>query len=626
MGLLKAQVIPGKANDFLNSLGAGTHVIQGLDSTAAVAAALKYTGIRNIRDDGTYYLSANSNGGNESELCAIHAETGAMVDQLPVTFMDAAAQSGVNDLNALSTQIEYEYLANCGALLQAEGPNEPNNSPFYSGGNLCSTGGSFLPCAQYMATEYQVIHNQSQYPPNGVCAGPNLSINGSAAGPMPGCTGRGTGTLPSLGIYKLANLTENGAEPDNVQLQNLVVPAGSSLAGIPDGTHYADLANAHNYAEGSQGGLEDGQAYWSMNINCGGTYYGEFDLSGEEWQGTGCGRGTWNKHYAISTTGQNTLPKASTETGWNIDSDTNINADQQGRLMTDVYLDGWDEGWQHTFVYLLLNDSNNSGWGMINAISGSQSAAGNANLMGQYVHNLTTILADTSSNFTPVPVSYKITGLPDYGFSALLQKSNGIYELVIWDEAFASETQSNVTVNFNTSIPSVKVYDITSGTAPVQTLGNVSAVPLVLTDHAEVVEFAWSTSATPTPAATPTPTPSVTPTPKATPTPTVVTMPTPAPSTLKAGAYIIGSPASVIDGGFYTAAHGYPPAAETYPENGNPVGSNLFQQFNFVPSGSGFTICNVQNGACLTLGCGSCIGFKLDPPGPAHGSLHGSDS
>jgi len=34
-----------KANDFLNTLGAGTHLIQGLETPAAIIAGLKYTGI-----------------------------------------------------------------------------------------------------------------------------------------------------------------------------------------------------------------------------------------------------------------------------------------------------------------------------------------------------------------------------------------------------------------------------------------------------------------------------------------------------------------------------------------------------------------------------------------------------
>jgi hypothetical protein len=73
-------------------------------------------------------------------------------------------------------------------------------------------------------------------------------------------------------------------------------------------------------------------------------------------------------------------------------------------------------------------------------------------------------------------------------------------------------------------------------------------------------------------------------------------------SQLTAGNYNIGNGTYVIDGGFFSAYWGFPPAAETYQENGSPVGSNSSQEFKFAASGTDFTICNVQEGACLTDG------------------------
>src|SRR5229473_1738168 len=65
-----------KANDFLESLGAVTHIIQGIDSATSVQAGIQYLGIRNIRDDGT------TNSSLVRALCSIHSATGAMVDEL----------------------------------------------------------------------------------------------------------------------------------------------------------------------------------------------------------------------------------------------------------------------------------------------------------------------------------------------------------------------------------------------------------------------------------------------------------------------------------------------------------------------------------------------------------------
>ena len=125
-----------RASDFLNTLGADTHLIQGLETPAAVIAGLRYTGVRNLRDDATRDTS------KIAKLCAIHRATGAMVDELPIVDSDPN--------NIANTRAEYEQLAACGAMLAAEGPNEPNNFNFNYNGKSCSTRGSFLPCAQYM--------------------------------------------------------------------------------------------------------------------------------------------------------------------------------------------------------------------------------------------------------------------------------------------------------------------------------------------------------------------------------------------------------------------------------------------------------------------------------------------
>ena len=96
------------------------------------------------------------------------------------------------------------------------------------------------------------------------------------------------------------------------------------------------------------------------------------------------------------------------------------------------------------------------------------------------------------------------------------------------------------------------------------------------------------------------------------PTSTLTPMPSPATPTLLStssltpGTYHIGSLYSggywVIDSGFFTSYWGFPPVAEAFPENGNPIGANPSQQFTFAASGSSFTICDVVTGACLTDG------------------------
>lgn len=425
-----------KANDFLNSLGAVTHIIQGIDSAAGVQAGIRYLGVRNIRDDGT------TNRRLVSALCSIHSATGAMVDELPI--------GG----NLTATQAQWEQLAACGALVAAEGPNEPNNFGFSYNGSQCSSNngnGTFLPCAQFQRALYSMVHND-----------------------------------PQLAGIPVWGMTDVGAEPDNVGLQWLKIPNGSNAL-MPDGTQYADVANTHNYVQGhgsSAHTLEDNQAFWAESVNRGGTCAGCFDVYGEYWGGDGgsTGQGTWAKGYPINVRGQNQIPKVTTETGWNITNTPSVSADVQGRLLTDVYLQAYKQGWSKTFIYLMFNSATgDNGYGMLNTPE-------RPTLLGRYIHNLTSILADNSSAFTPGSVNYWFSGMPSTGYAMLTQKSNGKYELAVWGEAFASKTPSTITINLGGTYP-VKVYDITEGQTPVREPGSVTSVQLTLTDHAMIVEF-----------------------------------------------------------------------------------------------------------------------------------------
>jgi hypothetical protein len=292
---------------------------------------------------------------------------------------------------------------------------------------------------------------------------------------------------PKLAGIKMWGMTDVGAEPDNVGLQWLKIPSGSNAL-MPDGTQYADVANTHNYVQGHGAvthTLEDNQVFWAESIDRGGACAGCFDVYGEYWGGAGgsTGQGTWSKGYPINVLGQNQIPKVTTETGWNISNTPSVSADMQGRLLTDVYLQAYKQGWSKTFIYLMFNNitTGDNGWGMLNR-------SGDPTLVGRYIHNLTSILADNSSTFTPRSVNYSFSGMPSTGYALLMQKSNGKYNLVIWGEAFASKTSSKVRINLGRPYP-VSVYDITRGSSPIRELSNVTSVSVTLTDHAIIVEF-----------------------------------------------------------------------------------------------------------------------------------------
>jgi hypothetical protein len=130
----------------------------------------------------------------------------------------------------------------------------------------------------------------------------------------------------------------------------------------------------------------------------------------------------------------------------------------------------------------MLHDSASQGaWGFVRGDYSHKASA-------TYLHNLTTILADRSSNFTPRKLDYSILDKPTTVHDLLLQKSDGTLDLAVWGER--AKGSDDVTVKFGAAQASVKVFDPTVGTAPLRTVANVNSVRLTLSDHPLIVEIA----------------------------------------------------------------------------------------------------------------------------------------
>jgi hypothetical protein len=336
-------VMPAKAKDVLDSMGVGTKIVQG-DSEVTTAAGLQYLGLSLVRDDATH------DGAKMQALCDLHATTGAVVDPLPVVDTPGS--------NLAATQTYWDTLAACGALGYVEGPNEPNNFPFTNDTNQPCNGTTYAGCPAYMQALYSLVHTDANLP---------------------------------VGL-RLWGMTDVGNEELDYGLQFLTVPAGAGT--LNDGAVFADVANTHDYYQCngsmSQAPLLDNHARIALTIQG-----GLCDAIGEYWGNT------WAKNFPGASTGQNDRPKVITETGWNVfKPGAGISRDQQGKLITDGWLDAYQLGWLKTIVYELFErPPNDAGYGFLNADEAIP-FDNTPTLMGVYTHNLTTILADNSSAFS----------------------------------------------------------------------------------------------------------------------------------------------------------------------------------------------------------------------------------
>jgi hypothetical protein len=342
--------------------------------------------------------------------------------------------SGAHDDRIAKTIAACRQLAAAGALLAVEGPNEPNNfgGVTYQGRNSSQLR-SWAPVADFQRDLYREARRD-----------------------------------PILQAYPVYGPSECGAEEDNVGLQFLINPRRAHTS-MPAGTRYADYLNCHNYVCGQIQGMIDNQATRAAATRSG---VAIDDLFGNHGL-------TWLKKFTGYTESElDTIAKVTTETGWKTDNSP-AGDDRQGKVFLNVYLAQYNAGWKHTFVYEFVDDADGA-FGFYRDLTTPRKAAA-------YLHNFTTILADTGAGAANGKVEYFIRKRPPTVHDLLLEKRDGTYELAVWDEQVKGS--SDIVVKLGDRYDSVKVYDPTIGTSPTQTLANVRSVPLTVSDHVLILEF-----------------------------------------------------------------------------------------------------------------------------------------
>jgi hypothetical protein len=336
-------------------------------------------------------------------------------------------------------------LASAGALLALEGNNEPNNWGVTYEGQKGGRNDSWVPVAKLQRDLYRAVKGD-----------------------------------PALKDYPVWSISESGAETDDVGLQFLTIPAGAGAL-MPEGTKYADFANCHNYmTHPGWPGLHDNQTWVAADPTSACRVDGLYGNFGS----------TWRRHYpGYSGSDLLALPRVTTETGVTIDAASGITEEVQALLYISVYLDQFKRGWRHTCIYLLRDRVDEAG----NQTFGFYKPDYSPRLAATYLHNLTAILADSGSTGKPGALRYSIRGQPETVHDLLLRKSDGTYELVVWDERFKGGSD-NVTVNLGATFGTVKIYDPTTGASPVRSLSDAGSVDLVLSNRPAIIEIPASSS------------------------------------------------------------------------------------------------------------------------------------
>jgi hypothetical protein len=383
----------------------------------SLAQTIKCTQYLGLR----WFRSGPEGGVAVQDVLDLHKQTGARVSW--------GLLSGGTDIRKLTET--GRQLAAGGALLAFEGPNEPNNWGITYNGQTGGRNLSWLPVAHLQRDLYKAVKSD-----------------------------------PALQKYAVWGISENGAETDNVGLQFLTIPTGANCL-LPDGTKYADYANVHNYVYHPNSRSVEDNKTWnaaSPGPDCKvDGLFGEYGI-------------TWAKHFAgYSAADLVTLPKVTTETGATIEGP--VTEEIHALNLLSLYLDQFKRGWSHTAVYLMRDRSDEAG----NQQFGFYKPDYTPRKAAVYLHNLTTILADNGVASKPGRLAYSLSNQPATVHDLLLQKSDGTFALVIWDERV--QGTDNVTVNLGVAAKAVKIYDPTLGTTATHTLLGTKAIELTLSDH-----------------------------------------------------------------------------------------------------------------------------------------------
>jgi hypothetical protein len=329
-------------------------------------------------------------------------------------------------------------LATAGALLAFEGPNEPNNWGFTYQGETGGRDRSWIAVAKLQRDLYQTVKSD-----------------------------------PSLKKYPVWSISEGGAETDNVGLQFLTIPPEAHTS-MPAGTRYADYANVHNYIyHPNSPSVEDNKTWNAADPTAACKVDG---LYGEYGQ-------TWAKHFPGYPAAQLlALPRVTTETGTTIGGA--ITEEIHAKNLLTLYLDQFKRGWSYTGVYLLrdrVDEAGNQSFGFYRPDYSRRKAA-------VYLHNLTTILADQGRPARLAELEYSIAPRPDTLHDLLLQKSDGSFALVIWNERVQGSDTITVSLDVRAA-PVVKVHDPTLRVTVREMISNPHKLVLKLTDHPVVLEI-----------------------------------------------------------------------------------------------------------------------------------------
>ncbi|CAA9584042.1 CBM51 [uncultured Synechococcales cyanobacterium] len=179
-------------------------------------------------------------------------------------------------------------------------------------------------------------------------------------------------------------------------------------------------------------------------------------------------------------------PLVVTETGW---SNAAISQQAEAKYVPRLYLEHFNRGIERTFLYEFIkqrqqDNSYEGSWGILNPDGSPQPAF-------KALKNLIDLVEEPGAGrFTPGKLDYKLSGAMTGVNHTLLQKSNGKFNLILWqDDEAGNNPDQSVTLTLNQPISSAKTYLPLNSTEATNSYSKPTNINLKVPDHPLVVEL-----------------------------------------------------------------------------------------------------------------------------------------
>lgn len=197
-----------------------------------------------------------------------------------------------------------------------------------------------------------------------------------------------------------------------------------------------------------------------------------------------------SRPVAITEYGWITYPDGSPTAGYG-----RVSRAAQAAYVVEGIFDAWRLGNPYYFYYAFYDD-NSGAYGLFDDF-------GNAKPAAVAVHNVFALLADSGVqglSFAPGKLDYALSGMPapttgvsgSGGQQVLLQKSDGSFWLVLWNEQALNNTSTgadisiapvSITLTLGAIAKSIMVYDPLIGTGAVKSASGVTSLAISLPAH-----------------------------------------------------------------------------------------------------------------------------------------------